>query len=55
MVSHELTPLSLDWLTDRSRSVGRVASIISILDFTEAVSRLDVVSWTPSWNSRLPP
>ena len=37
MVSYELAPLSLDWLTDRSRSEGRVESILSILDFTDAV------------------
>ena len=36
-VSHELAPLSLDWLTDRSSSKGRVESILSILDFTDAV------------------
>ena len=36
-VSHELAPLSLDWLTNRSRSEGRVESILSILGFTDAV------------------
>ena len=36
-VSHELAPLSLDWLTDRSRSESRVESVISSLDFTYSV------------------
>ena len=36
-VSHELAPLSLHWLTDHSRSDGRVESILSTLDFTDAV------------------
>ena len=36
-VSHERPPLSLDWLTDCSRSEGRVESILSILNFTDAV------------------
>ena len=35
VVSHELAPLSLDWLADRSRSEGRVESVLSILNFTD--------------------
>ena len=46
-VSHELAPLSLDWLTDRSRSEGRVESILSILDFTDAVFK----AWCCLFNS----
>ena len=47
VVSHELAPLSLDWLTDRSRSKGRVESIISILNFTDAVFK----AWCCVFNS----
>ena len=50
-VSHELAPLSLDWLTDRSSSKGRVESILSILDFTDAVFKARCCLF----NSRLPP
>ena len=39
--------LSLDWLTDRSRSEGRVESILSILDFTDAVFK----AWCCLFNS----
>ena len=46
-LSHELAPLSLDWLTDRSRSEGRVESILSILDFTDAVFK----AWCCLFNS----
>ena len=45
--SHELAPLSLDWLTDRSRSEGRVELILSILDFTDAVFK----AWCCLFNS----
>ena len=34
--------MALDWFTDRSRSEGRVESILSILDFTDPVLKLDV-------------
>ena len=46
-VSHELAPLSLDWLTDRSRSEGRAESTLSILDFTNAVFK----AWCCLFNS----
>ena len=46
-VNHELAPLSLDWLTDGSRSQGRVESILSILDFTDAVFK----AWCCLFNS----
>ena len=46
-VSHELAPLSLDWLTDRSRSEGRVETILSILDFIDAVFK----AWCCLFNS----
>ena len=46
-VSHEFAPLSLDWLTDRSRSEGGVESILSILDFTDAVFK----AWCCLFNS----
>ena len=46
-VSHKLTPLSLDWLTHRCRSKGRVESILSILDFTNAVFK----AWCCLFNS----
>ena len=46
-VSHEFAPLSLDWLTDRSRSEGGVESILSILDFTDAVLK----AWFCLFNS----
>jgi len=45
--THELAPLSLDWLTDRSRSEGRVESTLSILDFTDAVFK----AWCCLFNS----
>ena len=45
-VSHELSP-SLDWLTDRSRSEGRVETILSILDFIDAVFK----AWCCLFNS----
>ena len=48
-VSHELAPLSLDWFTDRSRSEGRVESILSILDFTDAVFK----AWCCLFNSSM--
>ena len=46
-VSHEFAPLYLDWLTDRSRSEGGVESILSILDFTDAVFK----AWCCLFNS----
>ena len=48
-VSHKLAPLSLDWFTDRSRSEGRVESILSILDFTDAVFK----AWCCLFNSSM--
>ena len=46
-VSHELAPLSLDWLTDRSRSEARAESTLPILDFTDAVFK----AWCCLFNS----
>ena len=48
-VSHELTPLSLNCLTDRSRSKGRVESILCILDFTNIVFK----AWCCLFNSSI--
>ena len=45
--SHELAPLSLNWLTDRSRSEGGVESTLSILDFIDA----DFKTWCCLFNS----
>ena len=47
VVSYELASLSLDWLSDRSRPEGSVESILSILNFTDAVFK----AWCCLFNS----
>jgi len=49
MVSYELAPLSLNCLTDRSTSEGRVESILSILNFTDTVFN----AWCCLFNSSM--
>ena len=47
LVRHELAPLSLDWLNDGSRSEGRAESVLSILNFTDALFK----AWCCLFNS----